>query len=627
MNYLLAEHLTKSYGEKLLFEDISFGIDKGQKLALIAKNGEGKSTLLNILAGKDFPDTGKLTIHKDIKLSYLPQDVESNNKNTVIETLFNSDNEYIRAIRDYNKCLNSIKQQNKLSADKELEEAISRMDLLKAWDYKNRVKEILHKFEINNLNQQYKDLSGGQKKKVALAKALIEEADLFLLDEPTNHLDIETIEWLENYLSKKKLTLLLVTHDRYFLDNVCDEIIELDNSKIYRYRGNYTYFLQRKAEREFVEEQGIEKAKNLYRKELEWIRRQPKARTSKSKAKIDAFYKLKEKTLKKSNKQNVELNFQMNRIGNKILEMNNVSKNFGEFKILDNFTYIFKKKERIGIVGKNGIGKSTSLNLITGLLKPDKGKIIKGQTIKFGYYSQQGFIPVEDKRVIDIVKDIAEQIYIGKGTISASQFLSYFNFSHSTQYNYFSNLSVGEKRRLYLLMTLIKNPNFLILDEPTNDLDILTLNILENFLIQYQGCLIIVSHDRCFMDKLVEHIFAFEGNGKIKDYPGNYTQYHKKKIKENNLLKQREKTEKPKRNHIKKLKPIKNKPSYKEKHEFIILEKEINELEKEKAQIVEKLNKGNNKIDELQKLSERFGEIKNLIETKENRWLELSELM
>jgi len=612
MNYLLAENLKKSFGEKLLFKNLTFGIDAGQKIAMIAKNGSGKTTLLNMLAGIDFPEEGKVVIRKGISVSYLQQNPELGEENTILEVVFNSENDYITAIRNYEQALINIKLSDSSENQLLFEAASSRMDALNAWDYETKIKEILTRFQIENLLQKVSELSGGQRKKVALAKALIEEVDLLLLDEPTNHLDIEMIEWLEDYLSKQKLSLLVVTHDRYFLDNVCQEILELDNGQLYRYKGNYSYFLEKKAEREHIESLETEKSRNIYRTELEWMRRMPSARGTKSKARIDAFYDIQEKALKRTGNNTMELDVKMNRLGGKILELNNISKNFGNFKAVDDFTYTFKKGERIGIVGKNGIGKSTLLNIITGNSRADRGKISLGQTVVFGYYSQEGFLPKEDKRVIELVKDIAEEIPLGKGTMSASQFLNHFNFPPTLQYNYFSNLSGGEKRRLFLLITLIKNPNFLLLDEPTNDLDISTLQILEDFLLDFKGCLMIVSHDRFFLDKLVDHVFVFEGNGKVKDYYGNYTAYYRQKLLEESA-KSQNKIEKPKRE---KPKDAVKKPSYKQKLEYESLDNEIQLLETEKSEIINRLNSGKENLEMLQELSLRFGEIEKLIDEK-----------
>jgi len=623
MNYLLAENLKKSFGEKLLFKNLTFGIDAGQKIAMIAKNGSGKTTLLNMLAGIDFPEEGRVVIRKGIRVSYLQQNPELGEENTILEVVFNSENDYITAIRSYEQALIKIKLSDSSENQLLFEAASSRMDALNAWDYETKVKEILTRFQIENLLQKVSELSGGQRKKVALAKALIEEVDLLLLDEPTNHLDIEMIEWLEDYLSKQKLSLLVVTHDRYFLDNVCQEILELDNGQLYRYKGNYSYFLEKKAEREHIESLETEKSRNIYRTELEWMRRMPSARGTKSKARVDAFYDIQEKALKRTGNGAIELNVKMNRLGGKILELNNISKSFGDFKAVDDFTYTFKKGERIGIVGKNGIGKSTLLNIITGDSRADRGKISLGQTVVFGYYSQEGFLPKEDKRVIELVKDIAEEIPLGKGTMSASQFLNHFNFPPTLQYNYFSNLSGGEKRRLFLLITLIKNPNFLLLDEPTNDLDISTLQILEDFLLDFKGCLMIVSHDRFFLDKLVDHVFVFEGNGRIKDYYGNYTGYYRQKLLEESA-KSQNKIEKPKRE---KPKDAVKKPSYKQKLEYESLENEIQSLETEKSEIINRLNSGKENLETLHELSIRFGEIEKLIDEKTIRWMELSEII
>ncbi len=627
MNYLLIENLSKSYGEKELFSNITFGIDDGSKVALIARNGAGKSSLLNIIAGKDLPDEGSVVFRKDIRWSYLPQNPELADGKSVFDILFNSENDFMRAIRNYELILKQLQTDDSPEAHKLLESAAVEMERVGAWDYENKIKEILSRFKITDLDQKVSELSGGQRKKVSLAKALLEETDLLILDEPTNHLDIEMIEWLEEYLSRASLSLLVVTHDRYFLDNVCDEILELDNNRLFCYKGNYSYFIEKKAEREAIELTEVEKAQGLFRKELEWMRRMPQARTTKSKARIDNFYEIQEKANKRIDKGTGPLEIKMNRIGGKVLEMNNVFKSFGNNKIIDNFSYIFKKGERAGILGRNGSGKTTLLNLITGQMPPDVGKISTGQTIVFGYYSQEGFQPVEDKRVIDIAKDIAEQIPLGKGYLSASAFLAHFNFPHTLQYNYFSSLSGGEKRRLFLLMQLLKNPNFLILDEPTNDLDIHTLNLLEDFLINFEGCLLVVSHDRYFMDKLVDHVFVFEGNGAIKDYYGNYTEYYRIKLAE-------EAAEQRKQSHTqvqqKKSKetegPKVKKPTYKETKEYEELERDIQFLEDQKQAIMDKMNSGTCSPDELGTLANDYGEMEKLIDVKTNRWIELSDL-
>lgn len=626
MNYLLIEQLCKSYGEKELFSDITFGIDQGSKVALIARNGAGKSSLLNIIAGLDLPDSGSVTFRNDIRWAYLPQNPEMHEEHSVFDILFNADNEFMRAIRDYEASLNLLKHDDSPEAHKMLEVATNTMERVGAWDYDVRIKEILGRFKITELEQKAKELSGGQRKKVSLAKALLEETDLLILDEPTNHLDIEMIEWLEDYLSRQNLSLFVVTHDRYFLDNVCNEILELDNNRIYRYKGNYSYFLEKKAEREVIEQLETDKARGMFRKELEWMRRMPQARTTKSKARIDAFYDIQEKAGKRAEKDTGPLEVRMTRIGGKILEMNNIHKSFGENRLIEDFSYTFKKGDKVGVVGKNGSGKSTLLNMITGALSPDLGKITTGQTIVYGYYSQEGFLPTEDKRVIDLAKDIAEEMPMGKGRISASAFLAHFNFPHVLQYNYFSSLSGGEKRRLFLLMQLLKNPNFLILDEPTNDLDIHTLNLLEEFLIGFEGCLMVVSHDRYFMDKIVDHVFVFEGDGKVKDYYGNYTDFYREKmIEEAKASKQKlQTTVKPAREKDASPKPVK--PTFKQKTEFEALDKEIQQLEALKHDVLEQMNSGKQSPEELEKLSRTYQETETVLEEKTNRWLELSEL-
>ncbi len=625
MNYLLIENLTKSYGEKLLFENITFGIDKGQKVALIARNGAGKSSLLNIINQKDLPDNGKVVFRKDIHIAYLPQNPELDDNQTIVDVLFNTENKYLVAIRSYEEALEHIKKSDNAENRTKLDEAIHQVDVLNCWDYENKVKEILSRLQITDIYQTINTLSGGQRKKVALSKVLIEEADLLILDEPTNHLDISMIEWLEEYLSKQSLSILLVTHDRYFLNNVCSEVIELDNGNIYHYKGKYDYFLEKKADREMIERQEIEKAKNTYRKELDWMRRMPKARTTKSQARIDSFYNLQEKATKRIDDKKVELSIKTERIGGKILEMYNVSKAFGDKVVLNDFTYTFKKGERIGVVGKNGIGKTTFLNMIIDKVMQDSGRIVKGQTISFGYYSQEGLETHDDKRVIEIVREIAEVVKLDGGKdLSASVFLTYFGFSSTLQYNYYSNLSGGEKRRLFLLMVLMQNPNFLILDEPTNDLDIFTLMMLEEFLLQYKGCLLLVSHDRSFMDNLVDHIFVFEENGVVKDYHSTYSEYTRKKmLKEKQLRAETKKEEKP----VERVKIASNKPSYKQKQEYELLEKQISELEIEKEKIFMLMNAGSDNVSLLTAWSERIGEIMKLIDEKSNEWIELSEMM
>ncbi|HNY58986.1 MAG TPA: ABC-F family ATP-binding cassette domain-containing protein [Bacteroidales bacterium] len=622
MNLLTVENLTKSFGEKLLFENISFGIEVGQKVALIARNGAGKSTLIRILAGEEIADEGKITMGNDITISYLPQNPEMDEDQSVLDYLFDSDNALVTLIKQYEELIAQKTVNQQL-----LGQVINRIDELHAWDFEAKIKEILGKFDINDLNQKIGALSGGMRKKVALSKALIEEANFIILDEPTNHLDITMIEWLENYLDRQNLSLFIVTHDRYFLDKVCNVIIELDGGNIYRYKGNYAYFLEKKAERLAVEMAELEKARSLYNTELEWMRRQPQARATKPKAREDAFYDLEEKAKQKSKVETREFNVNMQRLGGKILELNYISKKYGGQKILEDFTYTFNRGDRIGIVGKNGCGKSTLLRIIMGEIKPDKGKIVRGQTVEFGYFQQEGLPINEDKRIIDIVKEIGEQIEIKKGSMSPVQFLSYFNFHPDVHYNYFSKLSGGEKRKLYLLTVLLRNPNFLILDEPTNDLDIETLNKLEEFLLNYEGCLLIVSHDRYFMDHIVDHVFVFQGDGKVKDYYGNYSEFYRQwKIEENRQRKKNTK-DKPIKKPDNRGKKLTNKPTYKQVKEYETLEDEIAQLELRKSNLIDKMNQGEGTHEDYRIWSEEVGEIVRIIDQKTDRWLELSEII
>ena len=628
MNYLSAESISKSYGEKPLFQDLNFGISQGQKIALVGINGSGKSTLLNVLAGTIPPDSGSVSLRKGIKVGFLGQQPVFNESFTVQQTIFASGNEILDTIAEYEKCLDDAHT----SAAK-MQDLIERMDALQAWEYELKIKQILSQLGIHNLDSQIKTLSGGQRKRVAMARVLIDEPDLLILDEPTNHLDLDTIEWLEGLLAASQQTLLMVTHDRYFLDRVATEIAELDQGKIFTYKGNYSYFVQKKAERELQQDAEIEKARNLMRKELEWMRRQPKARGTKSKSRVDAFYDLKDKANSKVNASNLELSVKTTRQGGKIIEVKHISKSFGEKKIIEDFSYTFKKKDRIGIIGKNGAGKTTFLNMLTGKIKSDSGEIETGETTVFGYYTQQELTFREDQRVIDIVKDIAEVVETGNGeTITAAQFLQHFQFSPAMQYTFVSKLSGGEKRRLQLLRVLIKNPNFLILDEPTNDLDIITLNILEDFLLNFGGCLLIVSHDRYFMDRLVEHVFVFEGDGEVKTFPGNYSDYRE-------YIADQEDAEKI----IAKPAPAapmvanapaatpeaakKRKASYNEKREFEQLDAAIHTLEKEKAALLQEMNSEN--IDH-RKITEAAASLKKVeaeLEAKTERWMELAELM
>ena len=590
---LTVENLTKSFGDKLLFDDISFGINAGQKTALIARNGYGKSTLMNILTGRTLQDSGKVTFRGDVRMAYLPQQPELLPHQSVRSFVYSA----------------------------------QRPEHEDEWTFEQRIEEILSRLRLDDkLDQPMQQLSGGEQKKVALSRILIDDTNLLLLDEPTNHLDIQMIEWLEDFLSRQKLAILMVTHDRYFLDHVCQDIYEIDNSQLYHYRGNYDYYLRKKAERQYNERVEVEKAKSLYRTELDWMRRMPQARGTKAQARIDAFYELEEKAHTRFDETRPQLTVKTERIGGKILEMYNVTKSYDGVKMVDDFSYVFKKGEKIGIVGPNGIGKSTFLNLLTEQLRPDSGRVIVGQTIQFGFYTQGGMTARPDIRVIDIVKEVAERIELDNGKeMSAHQFLSYFGFEDMTQYNYFGNLSGGEKRRLYLLKVLMANPNFLILDEPTNDLDIYTLEILERFLKDYKGCLVIVSHDRSFMDHIVDHIFVFEGDGKIRDYHSNYTQYlaEKNAQKRSETLQRRE--EKPKYERTRSDKP---RATYKQQKEYESLSQEIETLTQEKQQLETVLSGGGEAdVEKLTSASQRIGEIMAALDEKELRWLELDEIV
>ncbi len=627
MNLLQINNLSKAYGEKQLFHNVSFGINQGQKVALIAQNGMGKTSLLNIIMGKDIQDEGEVVINKGIKVSYLAQNPIFNTDHTVFEAVLDSRNEYFAIIKAYEDALDALAKDNSEEAQEQLQIAMAAMDVKNAWDYENIIKEILTKLQIVNLNQKVESLSGGQRRKLALAKSLIEDVDLLLLDEPTNHLDIDMIEWLEKFLRGRKMSLLMVTHDRYFLDSVCDEIYELEYDGIYHYRGNYDYYVEKKAERIAIEIAEQEKAQNLMRKEQEWMRRMPKARTTKSKARIDAFYELEKKAQKVQRDEVKEFKVKVSRIGNKILEVNSISKSFDENLIIKNFSHTFVKGERIGVVGPNGAGKSTFFNLIMGTLNPDLGSIVKGQTMVFGYFTQTGLPIKEDMRLIDIVKEVADEIPFGtSSTLSAAQFLHYFNFDYSTQHNYYRNLSGGEKRRLQLMLVFINNPNFLILDEPTNDLDIDTLNVLEDFLKNYPGCLMVTTHDRAFLDSVVDHLFVFEGNGVVKDYHSNYSEYRALKKKKEKQLKKVEKEEKkvlaPTNTVVKK-----KKASFKEKQEFEQISETIEKLGLRKEEITELLNAGEGSADDFKNWSEEFNIINEKLDEAEFRWLELSEII
>ena len=618
MNLLSAEDLSKSYGERVLFSGLTLGISEGQKIAFVAKNGTGKTSLLNILAGLDVPDSGEVTMRKGTRLSYLDQDPNLNPESSILEEVLNAENEQLVAILAYEKALKNPDDAKAYQA------AFDQMDIAEAWDYEQSVKQILSKLKLDMMERKIETLSGGEKKRIALAKVLIQKPDILVMDEPTNHLDLEMIEWLEGYIKAAGFALFMVTHDRYFLENICDEILELDRGQLFKYKGNFSYFLEQKQARKENEIANVGRAKNLMRKELEWMRRQPKARTTKSKARIDAFYDLKKVASKNLKEDELELNVKMTRLGSKILELKNVCKSYGEKAILDKFTYSFKKGEKVGIIGQNGSGKTTFLKLILEQEKYDAGKIILGETVKFGYYSQDGIKIKDGKRVIEVIKDIAEYIPMSKGKkITAGQLLEKFLFDRDHQYSYVSKLSGGERKRLYLLTILMANPNFLILDEPTNDLDIMTLNVLEEFLSEYEGCLIIVSHDRFFLDKVVDQLLVFEGAGKLKGYNGNYSQYRetvanvkKKKVKQevDGGAPDKPQTEKVKL-------------TFKEKIEFENLSNRIEEIEVRRQHITKLFESDNEEDVNYDSLSREMNELVNELDSCEMRWLELSEYL
>ena len=618
---LQIDNVSKSIGDLILFSEISFSINDGEKVAIIAKNGSGKTTLLNIIAGKDSADSGTIFINKASKLSYLQQEPQLDNKHSVFEEVFNSSDEIIKTISYYEQAIESGDQ-------KSIDKAIVRMDQYKAWNHEIVVKQILTQLKITDLDQKIAYLSGGQKKRVALAQVLINEPDFLILDEPTNHLDVEMIEWLEEYLKKAGGTLLMVTHDRYFLENVCDEIIEMDNNRIYTYKGNYSRFLEKRTERIENEQTAIDKAKNLLRKESDWMRRMPQARATKAKSRIDAYYELKEIASSQTTDPGMKINIQSSRMGKKIIEADNLFFSWNDIPYIKNFTYNFVRNEKIGIVGKNGTGKSTLLDLLTGSLKPESGTLEHGETVIFGYVTQGGIEFDENEKVIDVARSIAETVRLGNGNIvNVSQFLTQFLFPPNVQHNYVSKLSGGEKRRLYLLTILMKSPNFLILDEPTNDLDIMSLAVLETYLQDFKGCVLVVSHDRFFMDQIVDHLFVFEGNSVIRDFPGNYSQYRefleKKKLKEkivNKPTAPKKKVKTQETNEVKKL-------SFKEKQEYELLVKEIEDLESEKAALERSLSSGNLNHEELKEKSVRVGKIMEEIDKKTDRWIELEERM
>ncbi len=617
--YLQVEGLTRRWGDLVLFEDISFTIAQGQKVALIAKNGAGKSTLLNTITGKDLPDDGKITFTNDVKVGYLLQSPDLNPEFTVMQEVYNSTSEIVAVIKEYEANLTSNDQTL-------LQASIEKMDLLSAWDFDVKIKQILTQLKITHFDQKIKELSGGQQKRVALANILINNPDFLILDEPTNHLDLDMIEWLEEYLQNTQSTLFMVTHDRYFLDRVCNEILEIDRDGIHRYKGNYSYFVEKQQERHERLQSEIDKARNLLRTEQEWMRRMPKARGGKAKYRIDSFHELKKKAFQNLSEDELELNIKASRLGKKIIETENLSKSFDDLCVLNNFTYKFSRFEKVGIVGENGTGKSTFLNLITGTLQADNGKLEIGETVKFGYYKQEGIRFNPDDKVIDVVREIAEVVDLGKGNVwTASQLLTHFLFPNEVQYTTVQKLSGGEKRRLYLCTILMQNPNFLILDEPTNDLDIMTLNVLEDYLLSFNGCVIIVSHDRYFMDKVVDHIFAFEAGGNVKDFPGNYTIYRDYKDEKDKKDRATELASKKASPKPQKPKSKANKLSFNEKRELEQLEQEMETLNLEKAELETELNSGELDHIMLQEKANRFAEIKDLIDEKEFRWLELSD--
>ena len=620
MNYLSVENISKSFGERVLFEGLNFGLNYGDKVALIANNGSGKTSMLKIIAGKDVPGTGKVTLRNGIRIGYLEQEPVFNEKFTINELLYNSNAEVVKIIREYESALEmQTNDYNDASAER-FEKASLEMEKANGWNFDNELKQILSKFKIVDLEAKVEMLSGGQKKRLALALLLIDAPDMLLLDEPTNHLDIEMIEWLEEYLKNQNITLLMITHDRYFLDRVCNHILELEDGKLYHHKGNYSYFLVKRDERESNFNVELSKAGRLMKKELEWIRKSPKARTTKSKARVDNFEVIKNKATSKKIKQELKLEVKMSRVGGKILELKKVYKSYGDLKILSGFDYTFKNGERIGIIGKNGVGKSTFLNIITQSLKPDSGKINVGETIVYGYFTQKGIQLKEDKRVIEVLKDIAEVIVMSDNKkITASQLLEHFMFPSNMQYTYVSKLSGGEKRRLYLLTVLMKNPNFLILDEPTNDLDLLTLNKLEEFLMDFKGCLILVSHDRYFMDKLTDHLFIFKGEGIIKDEYSSYSEYRTKLNKELKLEKKKEKV-------LSESSEKANLFSYENRKEHKSLERQIEKLEKEKKQMEDFFKDSNVSYDLMHEKGKELENLNNLLDDKLNRWMELDEL-
>ena len=621
MNLLTVENISKSYGELVLFDNLSFGINKDQKIALIAKNGTGKTSILNILSGADTPDSGQVNYRKSTRVSFLAQEPVMDPNLTVEETIFASDNEILKVLSNYEKAL-----LNPEDADA-YQKAFEAMDRFEAWDFETQYKQILSKLKLDDLDAKVDKLSGGQKKRLALANALINKPDLLVLDEPTNHLDLEMIEWLEEFFAKENMTLFMVTHDRYFLERVCNEIIELENGKLYPYKGNYSYYLEKKEAR--IEQEATEQHKTelLFKKELDWMRRQPKARTTKSKSRIDDFAVVKDKASQRRKDHQVQLELNMERVGSKILELHKISKSFPNKPILDKFEYVFQKGERIGIIGKNGTGKSTFLNILSGRDQPDSGKVIVGETIKFGYYTQKGIDIKQGQKVIDVIREFGDYIPLMKGKqISAQQLLERFLFDRKKQYDFVDKLSGGERKRLYLCTILIQNPNFLILDEPTNDLDIVTLNVLESFLMDFQGCLMVVSHDRYFMDKIVDHLFVFRGDAVVEDFPGNYSDY--RAYEDSQIIEKREQKETQSSTKTNWKEPdTATKVSYADQQEYKKLEREIQKLEKKKVTLQEKFTDGSLSGDDIKVLSIELKELTDSIENKTERWFELSAIM
>ncbi len=619
MNYLSVENISKSYGELVLFENLSFGINEGQKIGFVAKNGTGKTSILNIISGLDVPDSGRVVYRKNIVVTYLPQEPNLDKTLTIEQTVFDSDNEILNVIARYETALKNPEDAEAY------QKAFEEMEAHQAWDFETLYKQVLSKLKLDDLSKKVSDLSGGQKKRLALANALLSKPNLLILDEPTNHLDLEMIEWLESFFAKENITLFMVTHDRYFLERVCNEIIELESGQLYSYKGNYSYYLEKKEARHQAEAVETDKAKQLFKKELDWMRRQPKARTTKSKSRIQDFHEIKDRASKRRNNHQIELEINMERLGSKIVELHNISKAYDDQQILNKFNYNFIKGERIGIIGKNGTGKTTFLNILTGKKEPDSGKVIIGETIQFGYYTQDGIKIKEGQKVIDVIREFGDFIPLKKGRqISAQQLLERFLFDRKKQYDFVEKLSGGERKRLYLCTVLIQNPNFLILDEPTNDLDIVTLNVLESFLLDFPGCLIVVSHDRYFMDKIVDHLFVFRGNAVIDDFPGNYSDFRSYEDSSDKESKEEEKKEETQEKKSWKKDTNKSKLSYNEQKEFTKLESEIKKLETEKEKMEALFTTENWDVEEIKEKSVALQKLITSIETKTERWFELS---